>query len=130
MWLHGEVKSSQLLPAIVLRQNSELIAQGIYEVIWLERLMENLHIPLSQQTKVYSDSKLAISIVNNSVQYDRMKHVRIDRNYIKWEIGGGINLFYIPTKSQIADVFTKTMARPGFESLIDKLGMTNIYSPV
>ena len=34
-----------------------VIAQGICEVIWLERLMKDLHIPLLQQTKVYRDSK-------------------------------------------------------------------------
>ena len=48
-------------------------------MIRLERLMEDLYIPLSQQIKVYSDSKLAISIVKNIVQYDRMKHIRIDK---------------------------------------------------
>ena len=54
------------------------IAYEICEVIWLERLMEDLGIPLTQLTRVYSDSKLAISIVKNPVQHDRMKHVRID----------------------------------------------------
>jgi len=59
-----------------------------------------------------------------------MKHVRIDQSFIKREIdGGGINLSYIPTRSQLADVFTKAMARPCFKSPIGKLEMTNIYSP-
>ena len=43
------------------------IAQGICEVIWLERMMEDLGISLSQPTEVYSDSKSAISIVKNPV---------------------------------------------------------------
>jgi len=69
-------------------------------------------------------------LLYNPIQHDRMKYVRIDRNFIKQEIEEeGINLSYIPTSSQVADVFTKAIARPGFESLIGKLGMTNIYSP-
>ena len=79
---------------------------------------------------MYIDSKSTISIVKNPVQHDCMKHVRIDRSFIKREIEeGGINLSYIPTRSQVADGFTKAMARPSFKLLIGKLGMTSIYSP-
>jgi len=92
--------------------------------------MEDLMIPLSQPTKAYNDSESTISIVKNPVQHDRMKHMRIDRSFIKREIeGGGINLSYIPITDQVVDVFTKAMARLRFEALIDKLEMTCIYSP-
>ena len=58
-----------------------------------------------------------------------MKHARIDRSFIKQEVEERrIILSYIPTTNQIADVFTKAIVRPGFESLIAKLGMTSIYS--
>jgi len=49
------------------------IAQGICEVIWLERLMGDLRIPLTQPTRVYNDSKSAISIVKNPIQHDAYK---------------------------------------------------------
>ena len=105
------------------------IAQGICELIWLIRLMEDLQLPLTKPTNLYSDSKSAISIVNNPVQHDRMKHVRIDRSFIKREIEeGDIKLIYVPTTEQVADVLTKSMARPGFETLINKVGMRDIYS--
>ncbi|KAK6945701.1 hypothetical protein RJ641_013245 [Dillenia turbinata] len=39
--------------------------------------------------KLYTDSKSAISIVHNPIQHDRMKHVRIDRSFIKSEIDNG-----------------------------------------
>ena len=69
--------------------------------------------------------------MKNPVQHDWMKHVRIDRSFIKREIEEGrISLSYIPTTNLVVDVFTKAMAKPGFESLVDKLGMTCIYSPV
>ena len=95
----------------------------------LGRLLGDLKISLVQFTRVYSDSRSTISIVKNPIQHDRMKHVRIDRSFIKREIEeGGIVLSYIPTKDQVADVFTKAMVRPGFEFLIGKLGMMCIYS--
>ena len=57
-----------------------------------------------------------------------MMHIRIDKNFIKREIDeGGVSLSYIPTVDQLADVLTKVMFKPRFESLISKLGMTYIY---
>ena len=93
--------------------------------------MENFEITLSHKTKVFSDSKSAISIVKNLVQHDRMKYVRIDRSFIKREIEeGGIDLSYVPITDQVDDVFTKAVTRPVFEALIGNLGVMSIYSPV
>ena len=119
--------------SVVARSNVEAefraIAQGICELIWLVRLMEDLQLPLTKPIKLYSDSKSTICIVNNPVQHNRMKHVRIDRSFIQREIKeGDIKLTYIPTAEQVADVLTKSITRSGFETLINKLGMRDIYS--
>ncbi|KAH9735881.1 protein kinase domain-containing protein [Citrus sinensis] len=118
---------------VVARSSAEAefraIAQGMCEVIWLERLMQDLQITVCSPAKLYSDSKSAISIVNNPVQHDRMKHVRIDRSFIKNEIeGGGIDLCYTSTHAQEFDILTKSLPKPTHERLISKLGMQNIYS--
>lgn len=65
------------------------IAQGICEVIWLERLMDDLQISISAPPKLYSDNNSSISILNNMVQIDRMKHVRIDKSFIKHKLEEG-----------------------------------------
>lgn len=65
------------------------------------------------------------------MHHDRMNHVIIDRNFIKREIREeGIKLTYISSIIQKANILTKTMLKLGFKSLIGKLGMTDIYSPV
>ena len=43
------------------------IVQGICEIIWLERLLEDLNIPMTTPTRLYTDSKSAINIINNPV---------------------------------------------------------------
>lgn len=59
-----------------------------------------------------------------------MKHVKIDRHFIKQEIEDcGINLVYIPIGLQEADILTKAMNERGFE-LIRGKGIKYIYSPV
>ena len=78
--------------------------------------MKNLKIPISTPIRLYSDSKSAINIVNNSMQHDLMKHIRINRHFIKQQIkNGGISLSYIPIKSQEANILTKAMLRQGSE---------------
>jgi len=120
--------------SIVTRSSDEVeyraIAQGICEIMWLEKLMEDLKIENSTPPKIYCDSKSAISILNNPVQHYRMKHVRIDKHFIKQMIeGGDINMIYIPTGIQEADILTKAMNKQGFELIKGKLGMIYIYSP-
>jgi len=103
------------------------IVQGVCEVIRLEKFMEDLKIQNPTPTRQYCDSKFAISIVNNSVQHDQMKHVRIDRHFIMQEIeDGGVCLVYIPIGLQEADILTKTMNKQSFELIRSKLGMKEI----
>jgi len=94
--------------------------------IVLEELKMKIELPL----KLYSDSKAAISIAHNPVQHDRTKHIEIDRHFIKEKLDAGIIcLPFVTSSQQTADILTKSLARPTFEHLIDKLGMIDIYAP-
>ncbi|KAL6327059.1 hypothetical protein AAG906_013806 [Vitis piasezkii] len=74
--------------------------------------------------------KAAIGIANNPVQHNRMKHVEIDRHFIKEKLESGIIcMSFVTTGQQIADVLTKSLSRLGFETLVNKLDMINIYAP-
>lgn len=96
------------------------MAPGICQLIGLERLMEDLHVSLSHPARLYNDNNSTISIVNNLMQHDRMKYIRIDQSFIKMKTENrGINLSYISRKSQLADVLSKAISRLG--SIISKL---------
>ena len=85
--------------------------------------MNDLSMPISSPKLLYSDSKLAISIVNNPVQHNQMKYVRIDRHFVKQEMeGGDIRLTYVPNADQEADILTKAMQKKGFETLKRQVG--------
>ena len=81
--------------------------------------------------KLFCDNKATLSIAHNPVHHNRTKHVEVDWHFIKEKIEANIiNMSYIPTKEQVADIFTKGLLRQGFEELVtNKLGMTNIYAP-
>jgi hypothetical protein len=56
---------------------------GVAEMLWLKRLLENLKVNHRAKMKLCCNSKSAISIANNHLQYDKTKHVEIDRFFIK-----------------------------------------------
>ncbi|XP_031281718.1 secreted RxLR effector protein 161-like [Pistacia vera] len=60
-----------------------VIAQGICEVLWLRKLLEELQIIIKYSVKLYCDKKAAINISLNPVQHDRTNHVEVDKRFIK-----------------------------------------------
>lgn len=106
------------------------MANGVCEMLWLKKILEELQIHMDMPMKLYCDNKAAISIRQNPVQHDRTKHVEIDRHFIKEKIDcKDICIPFVPSSQQIADVFTKGLSRSSFEFLVSKLGMIDIYSP-
>ena len=120
--------------AVVARSSVEaeyrVVAQGTCELMCIKRLLGELKLIGSDSMRLYCDNQDVISIAHNPVHHDRTKHVKVDRHFIKEKIEGGvINMIYVPSTQQVADVLTKGLPRKQFEDLVDKLGMINIYSP-
>ena len=98
--------------------------------MWLQRLLREINVEVQDSVKMFSDSQAAISIAKNLVHHDRTKHIEIDRHFISEKVNNGIvQLSYVPTKQQIADVLTKALPRVSSDELNSKLGLYNIYNP-
>ncbi|GKE86396.1 retrovirus-related pol polyprotein from transposon TNT 1-94 [Tanacetum coccineum] len=78
---------------------------------------------------MYYDNKSAIALCCNNVQHSRSKHIDIRYHFIKEQVENGvIELYFVRTEYQLADIFTKALCREIIEFLIDKLGM-RIFTP-
>nr|GEZ47576.1 retrovirus-related Pol polyprotein from transposon TNT 1-94 [Tanacetum cinerariifolium] len=78
---------------------------------------------------MYCDNKSAIAICCNNVQHSRSKHIDIRYHFIKELVENGvIELYFVNTKYQLADLLTKALGRDIIEFLINKLGM-NSFTP-
>ncbi|KAK2990725.1 hypothetical protein RJ640_003793 [Escallonia rubra] len=73
-------------------------------------------ISLSQRKwNLHCDNKSAIEIAQNLVQHDRIKHVEVDRHFIKEKLDQKIIQFpFIKLASQIADILTKSVSERWF----------------
>ncbi|GJR85071.1 retrovirus-related pol polyprotein from transposon TNT 1-94 [Tanacetum coccineum] len=83
----------------------------------------------AEYVPIFYDNTSAIAISNNPVLHSRTKHIDIRYHFIrdhvlKWDI----ELHFIPTQYQLADIFTKPLDEPTFKRLIVELGMLNIDS--
>jgi hypothetical protein len=99
--------------------------QATKEAIWLRRLLNELNMSQGKAaTIICGDNQGAIALSSNPQCHSRTKHMEIQR---KWqgEIQdlGTVELKYIPTTEQIADGFTKPLARERFEWFRRGLGI-------
>ncbi|GJS63043.1 putative ribonuclease H-like domain-containing protein [Tanacetum coccineum] len=61
---------------------------------------------------MYCDNKSAIALCYNNVQHSRSKHIDIKFHFIKEHVENGvIELYFVNTKYQLADIFTKALGR-------------------
>ncbi|GJS18427.1 retrovirus-related pol polyprotein from transposon TNT 1-94 [Tanacetum coccineum] len=73
---------------------------------------------------MYYDNKSVIALCCNNVQHSRSKHIDIRFHSIKEQVKNGVvELYFVNTEYQLADIFTKALGRERIEFLINKLGM-------
>ncbi|GJY27900.1 hypothetical protein Tco_0403667 [Tanacetum coccineum] len=76
---------------------------------------------------IYYDSKSAIAISCNPVQHSRIKHIAVRYHFIKEHVEKGtIELYFVKTDYQLADLFTKALPVDRFNYLVHRLGMRSL----
>jgi hypothetical protein len=98
-------------------------------MLWLKGLLKELPVLRNETMMLHCDNIAAINIANNPVQFDRMKHVEIDRFFIKELDSGVLKLKYVKSRGQLADCFTKGLEPSEVELSCSKMGMLDIFSP-
>ncbi|GJZ37950.1 reverse transcriptase domain-containing protein [Tanacetum coccineum] len=73
---------------------------------------------------LYCDNKSAIALCCNNVQHSGSKHIDVRYHFIKEQVENGVvELYFIKMVYQLANIFTKALARECFEFLLNLLGM-------
>ncbi|KAJ9547066.1 hypothetical protein OSB04_019609 [Centaurea solstitialis] len=106
---------------------AEYVAAGICcaQVLWMRNQLQDYDIQLSK-IPIYCDNTLAIAIANNPVLHSKTKHIQVRYHFIRDHVmNGDIELHFVPTEYQLADLFTKPLDVTRFNMLISELGMLN-----
>ncbi|KAL9997937.1 putative RNA-directed DNA polymerase [Helianthus debilis subsp. tardiflorus] len=100
------------------------IARGLTEVLWVRKLLTEIGFPQNKSNQILCDNKAAIQISENPVQHDRTKHIEVDRNFIKEKIETGvIELPFVRSEDQLADILTKAVNGRTFSKCLGKLNV-------
>ncbi|GKF56104.1 hypothetical protein Tco_0166444, partial [Tanacetum coccineum] len=76
---------------------------------------------------IYCDSKSAIAISCNPVQHSRTKDITVRYHFINEHVEKGtIELYFVKTGYQMADLFTKALPVDRFNYLVHRLGMRSL----
>ncbi|GJR73698.1 hypothetical protein Tco_0086063 [Tanacetum coccineum] len=74
---------------------------------------------------LYCDSQSVIALSYNTVQHSRTKDIAVRFDFIKEQVENEIvELYFVKTSYQLADIFTKALARERFEFLVKGLGIS------
>lgn len=106
------------------------LASTTADLTWISFVLRDIGISLISPTLLFCDNKSAISLTANPILHARTKHIEVDFHFVREKVSSGsINVRYIPTHLQLADIFTKSLSRFAHSTIRTKLGMRFLTLP-
>jgi hypothetical protein len=122
-----------LVPWALKKQNSvalstaevEYIAAGhcCAQLLWMRKTLRHYGYKLSK-VSLLCDNESAISMADNPVEHSRTKHIDIQYHFLRDnQQKGDIEIAYVNTHNQLADIFTKPLDEKTFSKLRNELNI-------
>ncbi|KAM1701493.1 hypothetical protein ACFXTN_024755 [Malus domestica] len=91
------------------------LANAAADVAWIRLVLKDLHMFLPSVPLVHCDNLSTLALCSNPVFHTRIKHLDTDFHFVRERVQkGDLQVHYIPTEAQIADVLTKGLHSPLF----------------
>jgi hypothetical protein len=103
------------------------VANTAAELLWLCSLLQELGVPRPNPPKLWCDNIGATYLSVNLVFHARTKDVAIDFHFV-WELIASkfLEIHFVPSSDQIADVLTKPLVSKRFQLLCFKLNVCSL----
>ena len=103
---------------------------GCAQIIWLKHQLLDYGVRLSK-VPLYCDNTSTINLTKNPIQHSKTKHIKIRHHFIRDHVQkGDCEIKFVKTKNQLANLFTKPLARDRFNKLRTELGILDIKNVV
>lgn len=122
---HNPISWSAKKQRTVSRSSTEAeyrqLAYTAAELSWIRSLFKDLGIRLSTP-RIWCDNISSISLASNPVFHARTKHLEVDYHYVRDKVvRKELEVCYLSTTDQVADIFTKGLSKSRFLLLTNKL---------
>ena len=102
------------------------LVDGTAEVLWLRYLLTDLCFSPSSVTSIWCDNLGATYLSANPIFHARTKHVEVDYHFVRDRVAKKkIQIHFISSIDQLADVLTKPLSYSTFALLCFKLHVDN-----
>ena len=96
------------------------------QILWMRSQLTDYGYDFTK-IPMYCDNKSAIALSCNNVQHSRSKHIDIRHHFIREQVEKGIvELYFVKSDFQLADIFAKALPRERFEFILPCLGMKSL----
>src|SRR6266550_4266443 len=100
------------------------------QIMWITNLYIEIGLPQGS-IDLLCDNQGAIFSASNPVTQHKSKHIAICYHYIRERVENkDINLYYIPTNQQVADLMTKNLDKNKIKFFLNELGITINTTPL
>jgi hypothetical protein len=99
------------------------------QVLWMIQTLADLEVKYTALIPIHCDNTSAISVSKNLFLHSKTKHIPIKYHFLREKVTNQIvQVHYIPTTEQIAEIFTKPLAKTPFEYLRQKMGVISFHT--
>lgn len=100
------------------------LTEGAKELIYLTKLLQELGFPELLDPVLFVDNYRAVKLAENPIFHGRSKHIDIRHHLVRQHLQENhLRLAHVPTEDNIADLFTKALARTRMTELIRLAGL-------
>nr|GEX51367.1 putative RNA-directed DNA polymerase [Tanacetum cinerariifolium] len=123
IWIEASFKIQDCIAMSSAEAEYVVLSASCAQVIWMRIQLKDYGFNYNK-ISLYCDSQSTITIVCNPVQHSRTKHIHTRYHFIKEQDENGIlDLYFVRTEYQLADMFTKALPEDRFQYLFRRIGM-------
>jgi hypothetical protein len=105
------------------------VCSSACQAVWLNRILEDVRNKQEGAVMLKCDNRSTIVMCKNSVHHERSKHIDIKLHFIRELVANNsVELEYVSTTEQKADILTKTLPVTEFLTMRRKIGVIKFES--
>jgi histone deacetylase 1/2 len=103
------------------------LANDAAEAIWVDSILKELGVTRQRTPILWCDNLGATYLTANPVFHSRTKHIEIDFHFVRERVAAGdLDVRFISTRVQLADVFTKPATRQMIDRFKSNLNLVTV----